>query len=123
MLSRSGRRSFARPREPAVREVAAGGSQDETIKRLATAVEARDEGTAAHIERVSLVARTLALALGVGDTKAELIPPRPASSTTNGKIGLPDGILLKPGSTTEEERREVERHPEIEGWRILRAAA
>jgi len=92
-------------------------AQEETIRRLATAVEARDQGTAAHIERVSSYARTVALALGVGDTKAELIAEASILHDV-GKIGLPDGILLKPGPLTDDERREVERHPD-EGWRIL----
>ena len=92
-------------------------AQEETIKRLATAVEARDQGTAAHIERVSFYARTLALALGVGDARADLIAEASVLHDV-GKIGLPDGILLKPGPLTEDERREVERHPD-DGWRIL----
>lgn len=35
-----------------------------------------------------------------------------------GKIGIDEKILNKPGSLTIEERRDVERHPEI-GWRLL----
>jgi putative two-component system response regulator len=35
-----------------------------------------------------------------------------------GKVGIPDGILLKPGPLTESERRVMERHTEI-GYRML----
>ena len=92
-------------------------AQEETIKRLASAVEARDQGTAEHIERVSSYARTVARALGVGETRADLIAEASVLHDV-GKIGLPDGILLKPGPLTSEERCQVERHPD-EGWRIL----
>lgn len=34
-----------------------------------------------------------------------------------GKLGVPDHILFKPGPLTEEERKEVQRHPEV-GYRI-----
>jgi diguanylate cyclase (GGDEF)-like protein/PAS domain S-box-containing protein len=34
-----------------------------------------------------------------------------------GKLGVPDHILLKPGPLTEEERKEIQRHPEV-GYRI-----
>src|SRR4029077_12470624 len=30
-----------------------------------------------------------------------------------GKVGIPDGVLLKPGRLTPEERKEMERHPDI----------
>ena len=36
----------------------------------------------------------------------------------NGKIGIPEAILHKPGSLTEEERQIMQRHPEI-GYHIL----
>lgn len=35
-----------------------------------------------------------------------------------GKIGVSESILNKPGYLTTDERREIERHPEI-GWRLL----
>jgi HD-GYP domain-containing protein (c-di-GMP phosphodiesterase class II) len=34
-----------------------------------------------------------------------------------GKLGVPDHILLKPGPLTEEERKKIQRHPEV-GYRI-----
>lgn len=36
-----------------------------------------------------------------------------------GKVGVPDGILNKPGRLTEEEYRIVKRHPEY-GWTVIR---
>ena len=92
-------------------------AQEETIKRLATAVEARDHGTAEHIERVSAFARTVSVALGLEASEVEVIAEASVLHDV-GKIALGDGILLKPGPLTPEERLEVERHPD-EGWRIL----
>jgi len=92
-------------------------AQEETIKRLATAVEARDHSTAEHIDRVSAFTRIVSLSLGLGAGAAEVIAEASVLHDV-GKISLRDGILHKPGPLTAEERREVERHPD-EGWRIL----
>jgi len=92
-------------------------AQEETIKRLATAVEARDQRTAEHIERVSGFARIVSLSLGLDAGAAEVIAEASVLHDV-GKIALRDGILHKPGPLTPEERCEVERHPD-EGWRIL----
>ncbi|MEW6727128.1 MAG: diguanylate cyclase [Bacillota bacterium] len=39
-----------------------------------------------------------------------------------GKLGVPDHILCKPGPLTEEERKEIQRHPEV-GYRIALSSA
>jgi putative two-component system response regulator len=92
-------------------------AQGEMIKRLAAAVEARDHGTAQHIERVSAFARTVSLALGLSEAETEVISEASVLHDV-GKIALRDGILLKAGPLSDDERREIERHP-FEGWRIL----
>src|SRR5262249_40216229 len=71
-------------------------SGEETVRRLAAAVEARDHETAEHIERVGDFSALVAAYLGLDGAHCELIR---RSSTLHdvGKIGVPDEILLKPG--------------------------
>ena len=89
-------------------------SQEETIRRLARAVETRDDDTGWHIERMSQVCAVLAERVGLDSNQILL-----ASLLHDaGKIAIPDSILLKQGQLTAEERREMERHTEI-GHRML----
>ena len=90
-----------------------------TVRALSNAVEARDAYTGKHAERVA--------AYGHGARRA------PAGSTLEdspqiefgfllhdvGKVAVPDAILFKSGSLTEEEYSLVRRHPVI-GTEILR---
>jgi putative two-component system response regulator len=87
-------------------------SEEETIRRLAAAVEARDHETAEHIERVGEYSALVAAALGLPSDHCELIR---RSSTLHdvGKIGVADEILLKPGPLTPAERRAMQRHATI----------
>lgn len=81
----------------------------ETIFRLARAAEFRDTDTGQHIQRVSHYAAEIARELGFSDEDVhDLILA--ISMHDIGKIGLPDGILRKPGGLTPEERREMENH-------------
>lgn len=87
-------------------------SEEETVTRLAAAVEARDHETAEHIERVGNYSALVAQRLGLPGEHCELV--RRASTLHDiGKIGVADEILLKPGPLTQPERREMERHAEI----------
>jgi len=105
------RRREVRARE-AIRE-----ASEETIQRLCAAVEARDTGTFAHISGMSDHCYAIARELGLDAGRCELL--RAASPLHDvGKVGVPDRILLKPGSLTGEERAEMQRHAEI-GYRIL----
>jgi len=87
-------------------------SEEETARRLAAAVEARDHETAAHIERVSVFSGLVARRLGLPDETCELIS-RASKLHDVGKIGVADGILLKPGPLTDSERRKMEEHAAI----------
>ena len=92
-------------------------SRQETIRRLARAVETRDMETGGHIERMSNYCGMLARKIGLSDERAELI--RMASPLHDvGKIGISDGVLLKPGKFTDAERAEMQKHAEI-GFLIL----
>jgi putative two-component system response regulator len=92
-------------------------SQEETLRRLARAAEYRDDETAAHVERLSSYVAVIARAAGRGDEEVRLL--RLASRLHDiGKIGIPDTILLKPGSLSDDERSVMERHASI-GHEIL----
>ncbi len=90
---------------------------EETVRRLAAAAELRDLDTGEHLARMSEYAAIIARRLGFSEERVELL--RVASTMHDvGKIGIPDNILLKPGSLTLEERALMQEHPEI-GHSIL----
>ena len=91
--------------------------QDETIQRLSIAAEFRDDESPRHIHRMSRYCALIADRLGEDAERCELI--RVASSLHDvGKIGIPDHILMKPGSLTNQEWEVMKRHCDI-GHRIL----
>jgi putative two-component system response regulator len=87
-------------------------AQLEILQRLALAAEYRDDCTGQHTERVGELAATLGAAIGLSSQHVELIR-RAAPLHDIGKIGIPDGILLKPSKLTEEEYVQIKRHVEI----------
>jgi putative two-component system response regulator len=92
-------------------------SREETIHRLARAVEFRDTPTGRHVERMSAYCRMLALRLGLPGPQAALL--RTASLLHDiGKLGIPDRILAKPAKLTDEERREMQEHTTL-GHQLL----
>ena len=92
-------------------------SREETIERLSIAAEFRDNETIRHIKRISGYCEILARAIGYDQEQCEMI--RIASQLHDvGKIGIPDHILLKQGSLSEQERETMKQHTEI-GYRIL----
>ncbi|MFP4355547.1 MAG: HD domain-containing phosphohydrolase [Phycisphaerae bacterium] len=89
----------------------------EAIAALVHAVEAKDPYTRRHSEQVTFYAASLAVKAGLPENLVESI--RVASLLHDvGKIGVPDSILTKPGSLTEEEFIEIRKHPVI-GSRIV----
>jgi putative two-component system response regulator len=92
-------------------------SREETIHRLTAAAEFRHDETARHIQRMSQYCALLARRLGLDQDRCELI--RAASPMHDiGKIGIPDGILMKNCKLTQPEFAIMKRHAEI-GYRIL----
>lgn len=89
----------------------------ELILRLTTAAEYRDTDTGSHIIRIGLFAGKLAEAMGMD---SEFIEAVTFASPMHdiGKIGIPDSILLKPGSLTPEEFETMKKHTII-GSKIL----
>lgn len=92
-------------------------SRSETIDRLAVAGEFHDEETGFHVARMSRYCEILSRECGDEELTATI---REASSLHDvGKIGVPDGILLKPGPLSPEERLIMQEHAEI-GHGILK---
>jgi putative two-component system response regulator len=82
----------------------------ETVSALASALESKDTGTSAHSQRVQSYATALARA--VGDEEVSTDPSTPYAFLLHdvGKIGIPDGILRKPGPLSAAERRRMQTH-------------
>ncbi len=89
----------------------------ETILRLSVASEYRDDDTGEHVRRMSRNCGILARAMGLPLARAELIEYASPMHDI-GKIGIPDCVLRKPGSLSNEERRLMQQHTVI-GGRIL----
>ncbi len=85
---------------------------------LVATLDARDRYTAGHSASVAIYARDIAARLALSEGDQELAHLCGLVHDV-GKIGLPAGLLEKPGSLNLEERRQMERHSEI-GERILR---
>jgi putative nucleotidyltransferase with HDIG domain len=84
---------------------------------LVATLDARDRYTAGHSAAVAIYARDIAERMGLSQEDQGLVHLCGLVHDI-GKIGLPAGLLEKPGALTLEERREMERHSEI-GERIL----
>src|SRR4029077_6038114 len=76
---------------------------------LVATLDARDRYTAGHSTAVALYAKDIASRMGLDQPEQDLV--RLCGLVPDGgKIGLPAGLLEKPGALTLEERREMERH-------------
>jgi HD-GYP domain-containing protein (c-di-GMP phosphodiesterase class II) len=82
----------------------------QSLLGLANALEAKDEYTRGHSERVAGLARQLALARGLGAREAATIAHAGLLHDL-GKIAVPERILRKPGPLTDEEWAVMRRHP------------
>lgn len=87
------------------------------VKVLVAAIEARDEYTCGHSERVALYSRRIADELGYSAESCERLYLTGLLHDV-GKIGVSDAILQKPGRLTDEEFEEIKKHPD-KGWAIL----
>jgi len=88
-----------------------------TIEALALAIEAKDETTGEHLQRVRVYAMELANDLGLSDDEKEALQ---AASVLHdiGKLAVPEHIISKPGKLTPEEFEKMKIHP-IVGAEIL----
>ena len=95
----------------AEREASAGlrEAYDATLEGWAKALELRDHETGGHCRRVTELTLKVARHLGVNGDLLNIY--RGALLHDIGKMGIPDGILLKPARLTEAEMEIVRRHP------------
>jgi response regulator RpfG family c-di-GMP phosphodiesterase len=101
--------------EEATQNLASAYTQ--TLEALGAALDSRDVGTESHSRRVHGYSLALAREHGMpDDALADLA--HGVLLHDIGKIGIPDAILLKPGSLTPEEWQIMRTHPEI-GKRLI----
>jgi putative two-component system response regulator len=84
---------------------------------LANAIEVRDAGMEGHTERLAGLALEIGRRQGLPTSDLEALELGAVLHDV-GKIGIPDGILMKPGPLTADERTAMEEHPVI-GDRLL----
>ncbi|MBL8055618.1 MAG: PAS domain S-box protein, partial [Anaerolineales bacterium] len=84
---------------------------DATIEGWSRALDMRDKETEGHTRRVTEITLRLARAMGLDDD-ALIHVRRGALLHDIGKMGVPDGILLKPGPLTAEEWVVMRQHPQ-----------
>lgn len=89
-----------------------------TLRAMTAAIDAKDRYTRGHSERVALLSKQLALAVGLGADVAERLHICGIVHDV-GKIGVPERVLGKPGKLSDEEFAHIKLHPEI-GHTILR---
>ncbi len=100
-------------------------TQEVTIFALAKLAESRDPETGAHLERIRLYSRYLAIELQKNSKYKDLISDEFVENMYRysplhdiGKVGIRDSILLKPGKLTPEEFEEMKKHTIIGGRTI-----
>lgn len=87
------------------------------IRALTSAIDAKDEYTCGHSDRVARLSVRLAMEMGL--PKSALSEIYLAGLLHDiGKIGVEDSVLRKPGKLSDEEYEHIKRHPSI-GHRIL----
>jgi len=84
---------------------------DTTLEGWAHALELRDQETEGHTRRVTQKTVELGRLLGIRGTELEDLR-RGALLHDIGKMGIPDSVLLKPGTLDEREWEIMRRHPE-----------
>ena len=120
---REGQRAAERRAEDLRMEVASATAslierEEETILSLARAMEYRDWETGGHIIRMATYSKLIAQQIDLPDDLDPLKIFKAAPLHDVGKIGVPDHILLKPASLTEDEYHAMQKHAEI-GYEIL----
>lgn len=83
-----------------------------TIRALAASIDAKDHYTRGHSQRVTEYALSAAISLQMSKEELEILEYAGILHDI-GKIGIPDGILSKPGSLTPEEWAIIRQHPVI----------
>jgi putative nucleotidyltransferase with HDIG domain len=93
-------------------------SYEDTLQALGAAIDLRDSETAEHSQRVCLYSLEIARALGWADKQLNGLV-RGAYLHDFGKLGIPDGILLKPGPLGPDEWNVMQQHVRI-GYELVK---
>jgi len=89
-------------------------SYDGTLKALMAALDAKDQSTEGHSERVATLTVAVAREMGLAGERLLHIE-RGALLHDVGKIGVPDAILQKPDALSKHERETMQKHPLMAG--------
>ena len=89
----------------------------DTLSALTSAIDAKDSYTRGHSERVTELSLRLAEEIGLAGEEIEKIKLGGLLHDI-GKIGIPEGILNKPGRLNDEEFEIIKSHPDL-GLHIL----
>jgi putative two-component system response regulator len=92
-------------------------SRQETVERLARAIDSHDASTGQHVNRLAALTSFLGTGMGLDPGRVTLLS-NAAPMHDVGKIGTPDEILRKPGPLSAEERSVMEQHA-LSGYEIL----
>lgn len=82
------------------------------VLSLARAVEAKDETTGDHCDRLIKLTDEFGKFLGLGEKELKILM-RTSILHDVGKIGIPDSILMKPGKLSEKEWEVMHTHPVV----------
>lgn len=96
-------------------------SYEDTLQALGAAIDLRDNETAGHSLRVARYSLEIARAMRWSEPSLANLA-RGAYLHDIGKLGIPDGVLLKPGPLTAEERKLMQQHSQI-GFDIVKGIA
>ncbi len=103
-------------------------SRQAAIFGLARLAECRDDDTGTHLTRIREYTRILAIEIASNGVEKENLTARfveniVMSSVLHdiGKVGIPDSILLKPGSLTETEFERMKQHCDFGGFTLSSA--
>lgn len=89
-----------------------------TVKALSAAIDAKDQYTQGHSERVAMLSEMLALEVGFTTEEAERVRISGLVHDV-GKIGVSEAVLCKPGRLTDGEFDMIKTHPRI-GYEIMK---
>ena len=89
-----------------------------TVQGMVSAIDAKDQYTRGHSQRVAWLARALARKCGLTESDARRIYLAGLVHDV-GKIGVPEQVLQKTGKLDADEFAWIQKHPEI-GSRILK---
>ncbi|MDG2021297.1 MAG: HD-GYP domain-containing protein [Phycisphaerales bacterium] len=89
-----------------------------TLQSMVAAIDAKDPYTRGHSQRVAILSRDLAAAIGLPEA---FVKTAHLSGLVHdiGKIGVPEAVLCKAGRLDDSEFAAIRQHPQI-GFRILR---